>query len=89
MLQLNLPGNIRVDAAEFVLARFKAAREGRARIAAHRINQIGAGLVNGHRIDGSAETDIVDNGSVGMAVTVAGRRYLGDEVEIHQSDLHP
>jgi len=50
------------------------------------VDPIGAGLVDCDRVFGNADADIVDDRRVGMAVAIAGRGNLGDEIGQKASD---
>src|SRR5512133_1067957 len=81
MVKLNLPVDLRVDPPELVPARFMATDQRRVHVPLGAVYQVGAGLIKGHRVNGSTDANVVYYRRVSMAVAVAGRRYLGDEVE--------
>src|SRR5450631_450210 len=82
MLQLNLPGDFRPASAKLVPPRLMTALQGRALVTLRPVDQVGTGLINGYRVAGGADADVVDDRGVGVAVAVAGRRYLGYEAEV-------
>ena len=82
MLQGDFPIDLRVHAAEFIPSRGMAAGQGRVRQALCLVDQVGTGLIEGHRVAAGEDADVRDDGGVRVPVAVAGRTDLGNEVEV-------
>jgi hypothetical protein len=82
MFQLDLPVNVRIDPAKLVSTRLEAALQGGRPVSGCLVDEIGAGLIERHRVGGGADADVVYDRGIGITVTVAGRRDLGDEIKV-------
>jgi len=79
---LQMPVHPGVDVLELVAARAQVL-QGRAGHPGAAVDQVHAGLVQGHRVPGGQDADVPHDGQVVVAVAVAGRGHLGDEADEH------